>query len=81
MGAQDRHRNVIPSPASPAALRQRRLAERRRLGRAVVPVEVDWIPLTETLIERRILPPAECDDRVAVRRAIETWLRLSSTCY
>ena len=36
-----------------------------------MPVEVDRVPLTETLIERRILCAAECEDRAPVRRAID----------
>jgi hypothetical protein len=42
---------------------------RQKAGLMVFPVEADWVPIAEMLIDNGLLPAGSADDRVA----IEPW--------
>jgi hypothetical protein len=51
------------------ALRVSRAYQRRRVGVAVLPIEVDVVALADVLIEAQLLDPNMADNRTALAKA------------
>jgi hypothetical protein len=61
---------------SSAAERMKASRQRARNGKAIVPVEIDLLPVTELLIDKGLLPITDAEDRGAIGRALEKLLAL-----
>jgi hypothetical protein len=61
---------------SSAAERMKASRQRARNGKAIVPVEIDLVAVTELLIDNGLLPITAAEDRGAIGYALEKLLAL-----